>query len=181
MAILNVEDSLLLIIDIQDRLLNAVFNAGQVEKNAKIISKAASTLEIPVIITEQYPKGLGETIPAVKENISNAKFFEKAAFNALFDMDLVSLLKNSGRKQIILCGIETHICVHQTASSLIENGYEVHIAKDICGSRTLDEYITAIKYMRNYGVHIKSTEMILFELLKSARNPKFKEIQNLIK
>lgn len=181
MAILNTDDCILFIIDIQDRLLNAVFNSGQVEKNSEIIAKAASILDIPVIVTEQYPKGLGVTIPPIKENTKDAVYFEKTAFNALFDMDLVAALKSDGRKQIILCGIETHICVHQTASSLIENGFEVHLAKDICGSRTLDEYINALKYMRDYGVHIKTTEMILFELLKGAKHPKFKEIQSLIK
>lgn len=179
--ILNTETSLLFVVDIQERLLNAVFNTGQLEKNSEILAGMSSILSIPVLITEQYPKGLGETIPAIKNNITDAKFYEKTAFNALLDMDLLSDLKQSGRNQIILCGIETHICVHQTAYSLIENGFEVHLAKDCCGSRSLDEYVTALKHMRSYGVEVKSTEMILFELLKGAKHPKFKELQALIK
>ncbi len=181
MTILNTENSLLLIIDVQDKLLNAVFNAGTLEKQSEIMAKAASLLGIPVFITEQYPKGLGGTIPAIKNALSEAFYQEKTAFNAVSDMDFLAALKNSGRKQVLLFGIETHICVHQTASSLIDNGFEVHLVKDACGSRTLDEYINALKYMRDYGVHIKTTEMVLFELLKGAKNPKFKEIQALIK
>ncbi len=181
MTILNAETSLLLIIDVQDRLLNAVFNTGALEKQSEIMAKAASILGIPVFITEQYPKGLGDTIPAIKNNVPEAYYREKTAFNAVFDMDMLAALKNTGRKQIMLFGIETHICVHQTASSLIDNGFEVHLVKDACGSRTLEEYVNALKYMRDYGVHVKTTEMVLFELLKGAKNPKFKEIQALIK
>ena len=181
MTILNTEESLILIIDIQDRLINAVFNTDVVEKKSEIMAKSASILGIPVFITEQYPKGLGPTIPAIKDNIPNAVYQEKTAFNAIFDMDFLAALKKTGKKQIILFGIETHICVHQTAASLISNGFEVHLVKDACGSRSLDEYVAALKYMREYGVNVKTTEMVLFELLKGAKNPNFKEIQNLIK
>lgn len=182
MTILSKDDSIVLIVDVQDKLLNAIFNTGVVEKKSEILAKAADILELPVVVTEQYPKGLGATFENVKAALpETAQYFEKTSFNALFDMNLIAALKSTGRKQVILFGIETHICVHQTAYALIENGFEVHLAKDACGSRTLDEYVSALKYMREYGVNVKTTEMILFELLRSARNPKFKEIQALIK
>lgn len=181
MAILNIEDSLVLIIDVQDRLLNAVFNPEIVEKNSTIIAKASALLDLPIFISEQYPKGLGSTILSIKDNAPGAVYFEKTSFNVLSEANVLSDLAETKRKQVILFGIETHICVHQTAASLIENGFEVHLVKDACGSRALDEYISGLKYMRDYGVHIKTTEMVLFELLKGAKNPKFKEVQALIK
>lgn len=181
MTILNTENSLLLIIDIQEKLLNAVFNADVLEKQSEIIAKAASILKIPAFITEQYPKGLGSTISAIKNNLPEAFYREKNAFNALSDIDFLTALNNTGHKQVILLGIETHICVHQTAAALIDNGFEVHLVKNACGSRSPEEYNNAIKYMNDYGVHIKTTEMVLFELLKGAKHPNFKEIQALIK
>lgn len=181
MTILNQNDSFLLIIDVQEKLLNAVFNKDKVEKNTGIIAKASSILDLPVYITEQYPKGLGSTVSSIKESLPNAKFFEKTAFNALEDLELLSELKQSGKKQVILFGIETHICVHQTAAALIENGFEVHVVKDACGSRFVEEYEAGLDRMVDNGAHLTTTEIVLFELLKSAKNPNFKAVQALIK
>lgn len=180
--ILNQEDSLLLIIDIQEKLLNAVFNKDILEKNAIILSKTANILDLPVVITEQYPKGLGETIEQIKTNTkSKVKYFEKNDFNALADSTIFNNIKEHAKKQIILCGIETHICVHQTAKALIDNGFKVTLVKNACGSRNADEHSSAIDCMQNYGVQIKTTEMVLFELLKNSKHPNFKDIQNFIK
>lgn len=183
MTILNQEDSIVLIIDIQEKLLNAVFNKDCVAKKSSIIAKAASILDLPVYVTEQYPKGLGSTVNTIAENLNKdrTEVYEKTSFNALFDLNLLSSLKKTGRNQIILMGIETHICVHQTAAALIENGFEVHLIKDACGSRSEDEHNAGISRMKENGVHISTTEIALFELLKSAKHPNFKEIQTLIK
>lgn len=183
MTILNQEDSIVLIIDIQEKLLNAVFNKAVVEKKSEIISKTASILDLPVYVTEQYPKGLGSTVNTIAENLNKdrTEIYEKTSFNALFDLNLLSSLKKTGRNQIILMGIETHICVHQTAAALIENGFEVHLIKDACGSRSENEYRAGISRMEENGVHISTTEIALFELLKTAKHPNFKEVQALIK
>ena len=183
MTILNQEDSFVLIIDIQEKLLNAAFNMEKVAKNSEIIAKTAEALDIPVFVTEQYPKGLGPTVGTISEHLNKdkTKYFEKTAFNALFDLNLLSELKQSGRTQVILLGIETHICVHQTAAALIDNGFEVHVVKDACVSRAVDEYLAGLSRMQDNGAHISTTEIVLFELLKTAKNPKFKEIQALIK
>lgn len=181
MTILNQENSILFIIDVQDRLLNSIFNLETVQKNSAIMAKAASLLDIPAFITEQYPKGLGATVDGIKNTLTQAKYYEKTSFNALFDIDLLAELKNTGRKQVILFGIETHICVHQTAASLIENGFEVSVVCDACGSRFSDAFVAGLNSMKDNGAKIKTTEMVLFELLKSAKHPKFKEIQALIK
>lgn len=176
--ILNQENSLILVIDVQEKLLNAVFNKDLLAKKAKIVVDAANILSLPIIVTEQYPKGLGETVDGIK---NSAKVFEKTAFNALSDPLLLSELKQSGKNQIIIFGIETHICVHQTVAALIEAGFDVTVVKDACGSRTEAEYLAALTCMEKNGAKIKTTEMVLFELLKSAKHPSFKEIQSLIK
>ena len=179
--ILNQEKSQLLIIDIQEKLLNAVFNKDSLLKKAVTFAKACKILEIPVTVTEQYPKGLGLTVDEIKNSLSSAKYFEKTAFSALEDLELVESLKNNNRKQIILFGIETHICVHQTACALLKQGYEVVLIKDACGSRSEEEYLSALEVLKASGVQIKTTEMALFELLKTSKHPNFKEIQSLIK
>ena len=176
--ILDQEKSLLLVIDIQEKLLNAVFNKESLEKKSKILAEACSILNIPILITEQYPQGLGETIAAVKKNDN---VFIKTAFNALEDENLLNVLNASGKTQIIVMGIETHICVHQTVSALLNNGFDVIVASDACGSREKAEYDFALDYMSKCGAEIKTTEMILFEFLKTAKHPDFKAIQSLIK
>ena len=177
--ILNQEDSLVLIIDVQEKLLNAVFNKDLVEKKSKIIAKSTQILDLPLFITEQYPQGLGETVEGLKENTDNV--FIKTDFNALTDDILLQSLKSTGRKQIIIFGIETHICVHQTVSALLGLGFSVTVVSDACGSRSESEYLRALEVMQKNGANIKTTEMVLFELVKSAKHPNFKEIQALIK
>ncbi|MBE7711895.1 MAG: isochorismatase family protein [Cyanobacteria bacterium SIG31] len=179
--ILNQDNTLMIIIDIQEKLVNVAFNKNSLEQKAIKLVSAMKTLNIPTIITEQYPKGLGETIKSIKDTGIEALFFEKTDFNALKDKILLQKLKEINKKQIILFGIETHICVHQTAAALVNLGYDVTIAKDACGSRAESEYLSALDYMKTYGCKIKTTEMIIFELLKTAKHPNFKEIQTLIK
>lgn len=181
MTILNQNDSILMIIDVQERLLNAVYNLEMVERNTEILAKAASILNLPVFITEQYPKGLGTTVNNIKEAVQTAKYYEKTAFNALLEIDLLTELKKSSRKQVIICGIETHICVHQTAAGLIEQGFDVTVVKDACGCRFEESHVSGINCMQNNGSDIKTTEMVLFELLKTSKHPAFKDVQSLIK
>lgn len=182
MTVLNIENSILFIVDIQGKLLNASFNKNIIQHKAEILAKTAKILGIPCIIAEQYSKGLGYTIPEVKNNVpDDTKYFEKFDFNALSDDCLLNELKNTGRNQIILVGIEAHICVRQTANALLKEGFDVSVVKDCCSSRFESEYITGLDIMKQEGCFIKSTETVLFELLKSAKHPKFKEVQSLIK
>ena len=182
MAQLNLEDSLVLIIDVQDKLLNAVFNKEQVEKKSAIIAEAAKILGIPVVVTEQYPKGLGNTIPAVKDALAeDTEVFEKTAFSALNNEEILEAIKKHNKKQILIFGIETHICVSQTTAALRELGYEVSIIKDACGSRAEEEYLAGLERMKDNGAYIITTEIALFEWLKGAKHPNFKAVQALIK
>ena len=182
MTILNTEDSLLVIIDIQEKLLNAAYNRTEIQNKAGILAKTAKILDIPCLITEQYPKGLGNTISEILNNVSqNMTGFEKIQFNALNEQGILSAIEKSNRKQIILAGIETHICVRQTAFALVQKGFDVTVVKDCCGSRSEIEHLAGLDIMKQEGCFIKTTEMVLFELLKSAKHPNFKEIQSMIK
>ena len=181
MSLINENDSLLLIIDVQEKLLNAVFNKDIVLKNSAIVAKTASILGIPTIITEQYPKGLGSTINEIQSVIEKTcSVHEKTSFSALKEEEINKALPKN-KKQIVIFGIETHICVNQTIADLIEAGYEVFVVSDACGSRAESEYRAGLNRIKEHGAHIVTTEILLFEWLKSAKHPNFKEIQNLIK
>ena len=180
---LNQDKTQVLIIDIQEKLLKAAFNKETLATKAEIIAKATSILNLPVIVTEQYPKGLGETINSIKEHLpkDNTNYFEKVDFSALNDSKLLDTLKKNKRKQVIVLGIESHICVHQTVNSLLKLGCDVTVISDACGSRAESEHLSALECMKSAGVKVKTTEIILFELLRTAKHPNFKDVQALIK
>jgi nicotinamidase-related amidase len=176
---LNIEDCILVIIDIQEKLVNAAFSGDKAANCTTKLAQTANILNIPTIITEQYPKGLGATIKGIKT--TEAKLIEKNSFSALLEPKFAKELKKYDKKQIILCGIETHICVLQTAADLIKKGYEVYVVNDACSSRNEHEYTTGIELIKQYGGKITCTEIVLFELLKTSKHPYFKPIQMLIK
>lgn len=179
---LNENNTLLLIIDIQEKLLNAVYNKETIEKKSKILAEVASILDIPTIITEQYPKGLGFTIEGIKSMlIRNAEFYEKTEFNAILNPQIKNAILSKNKKNLIIMGIESHICVFQTAEALVKEGFNVTVISDAISSRSECEYNLAISNFVNHNINVKSTEMIIFEFLKSAKHPNFKEIQQLIK
>lgn len=181
MNMLDIENSLLLIIDVQERLVN-MLDKNVVVNKAATLAKAAKILEIPTIVTQQYSKGLGLTVEAVKQNFaSNTVIVEKSAFSAAKESGFMDTLNSFGKKQIVICGIETHVCVHQTAADLITEGFDVYIVKDACASRSKYEFKQGIDRMQQNGAKISCLEIVLFEWLKSAKNPHFKEIQALIK
>lgn len=165
-------------IDMQERLVAGTSAEKEVTQAEKVI-KAAEILDIPVIVSEQYPKGLGQTIANLKNE--KQKYIEKTSFSLPKEEGFIDILKSYNKKQIVLFGIETHICVYQTAMDLLENGFEVILVKDACKSRKNDEYNTGIDLMRQNGVQISCVEIVLFELLKSSKHPNFKEVQQLIK
>lgn len=177
------EDTVLVVIDIQEKLLNAAFNSLSIKKNIDILTRTADALNIPVFITEQYPKGLGKTINLITNNLHNTNktVSEKTDFNAFADNNIYKEFKNLNRKQVIICGIETHICVHQSAAELAKNGFQVAVIADASGSRAESEHAYGLENIKENGGCIKTTEMVVFELLKTSKHTKFKEIQSLIK
>lgn len=181
MNTLSAENSLVLIIDIQDRLV-AALNKDVIVENSVKVASAAKALNIPVILTEQYPKGLGHTVQRLTDVLpEGSEVVEKTYFNALLEDGMLEKIKSYGKKQIVIFGIETHICVHQTASALVEEGFDVYVIKDACASRNKYEFKQGIEAMVANGVKVSCVEIALFEWLKGAKNPKFKEVQALIK
>ena len=178
---LQKENSLLLIIDIQEKLVKMVGPNNPVSQNCQKLLKASAILNIPCIITEQYPKGLGETISEIKSANPTAKYFEKTSFSAISTEEIKKAIITSEKKQVILCGIEAHICVLQTALELLSIGIEVFVVKDACASRKEDNFNNAFNRLAQEGARITDTEITLFELLRSSTHPNFKEIQSLIK
>ena len=176
---LNIEDSILVIIDMQEKLVEASFSGDKAANYATKLAQAANILNIPTIITEQYPKGLGSSVKGIKN--PEAKIIEKSAFSAMLEPKFAKEIKKRERKQIILCGIEAHICVLQTAAALIKKGYDVYVVNDACSSRNESDYTTGVNLMAQYGAKITCTEIVLFELLKTSKHQYFKPIQMLIK
>lgn len=178
---LNTENSVLLIIDIQERLVRMLEKDTIVQKSCAL-AKTANVLGVDTIVTEQYPKGLGNTIQPLKDVLSeNTTYFEKTAFSVLKEEGFENILQAKGKKKVILCGIEAHICVYQTAIDLLSKGFDVYFVADASASRNKYEFKTGVELMRQKGVNITCVEIVLFELLKSSKNLYFKEVQALIK
>lgn len=177
---LRKEDSLLLIIDIQERLIKAMSNGERIVKNTNILLEAAGLMDIPVVVTEQYPKGLGHTVEEITSLHKDLEVFDKSSFTACID-GVNTRLDDLGRKKVIMAGIESHVCVLQTCRDLLGQGYAVHVVKDAVASRTHENYKNALGMMRDMGAVITNTETVLFDLLKKAGTEEFKAVSQLIK
>lgn len=180
MNTINNKESLILIIDVQEKL-SKMQNCEIASSNAVKIAKAAGILNIQTIITEQYPKGLGSTLEEIKSAVPNAKYFEKTFFSAMKENNFKDIIKKEEKKQIIIFGIESHICVLQTALDLLNNNYEVFVVENASGSRNENDKQIAMQRLRHAGAQTVTTEMVLFELLEGSKHPNFKEVQSLIK
>lgn len=188
---INSNDTVILGIDIQDKLVKMIDNSScdycyDVKDNAVKLLSAGGVLNVETVLTEQYPKGLGETIGEIKdiEKYNHFKVFEKTGFSAVFEKDINDLFdkyRNDGIKNVLIFGIETHICVYQTVLDLIKKGFSVFVVSDCCASRNIFNHNCALELMKQHGAKITSLEIVLFEFLKSSKHPDFKEIQGLIK
>ena len=178
---LSIENTLLLVVDIQVRLMPVIHDNEELEKKCGIFIKGCRLLDVPVLTMQQYTKGLGETMPSLKNALGEFEPVEKITFSCYGDSEFVEKLRESGKKNILVIGIEAHICVQQTVLDLLENGYNVYVIADCVGSRFETDKHYAEKRMRHAGAIITTTESVLFELLKRADHPKRKEISGLIK
>ena len=176
---LTKETTCLFLVDLQERLMAAMEKRDTVLKNAGILLTGGQALLLPLIVTEQYPKGLGHIVSELPLP-EDAPIFDKTAFIA-WNQPVEAALAATGCKQILLFGSETHICVLQTVRDLLSAGYEVFVVSDACCSRTEQNHQIGLNYMQAIGAHIVSTEMALFDLLKAAGSPEFKLISGLIK
>jgi len=178
---LTLENSALIVIDVQGKLARLMYEKEALFENLQKLIKGAQILGIPIIVTEQNPKGLGPTIPEVAHLLSNIQPIPKFSFSCCGDERFLQELKALNRKQVLIAGIEAHVCVYQTAMDLLNSGYEVQIVADAVSSRTAKNRDIGLGKMNSEGAGLTSTETALFELLKVAEGAKFKEILKVVK
>jgi len=179
--VLKKNNSVLLIVDIQDKLAVVMGERQKVTDNCLHLIEAAKLLDIPIVVTEQYPKGLGLTINKIRAALPSYAPVEKVTFDCCREEGFTEKLASSRRSHIILTGMETHICVLQTCLGLLEKGYFTHVVSDAVCSRKEEDYETGRSMMRDAGAVITCTEIVLFQLLERAGTPEFREISNRIK
>ncbi|WP_323665627.1 hydrolase [Aliarcobacter butzleri] len=178
---IRVEDALFCLVDVQERLFPHIGNKEILEENLLTLVKGLKVLNVPFIVNEQYKKGIGETIPSLKELVETYSSYEKTTFSCCQNDETMKAIKNTNKKVVIVAGIETHVCVLQTCIDLLENGFKVVLVTDCCSSRKENDTKFAIKRLIQAGVIPTTYESILFELTLDAKNPCFKEISSLVK
>jgi len=167
----------LVVVDVQEAFRKAVGEFDRVARRSATLVRGAQAMGVPIVVTEQYPRGLGATVPELGEALGELERLPKTAFSAAraegFDL--------GGRDQVLICGIETHVCVAQTALDLLDAGTQVHIACDAVASRSDSDRETALRRLEQAGATLTSVEAALFELLGEAGTPEFKAVQGLVK
>ncbi|WP_263832530.1 isochorismatase family protein [Sulfurospirillum oryzae] len=178
---LNPEQTAMLLVDVQERLFPHIEGHASLEKHLVVLLKGLQTFNIPILCNQQYTQGLGETIPSLCALLDDKTVYEKRTFSCYQNEEVVNAVIQSGAKSIILAGIESHVCVLQSALDLLEAGFELIVCVDAMGSRKRHDHEIALRRMEQEGARLCTTESLLFELLQSALHPKFKEISSLVK
>jgi len=168
----------LVVVDIQEKLLPPIFNKETLVKNSQLLIRLAKILSIPLMVTTQYCKGLGATVPQIASLLADVPAFDKMEFSCFGSDEFRSRLKSlpGNRNTVLLCGMESHICVTQTALGALNAGFLVHVASDAVGSRAEWNWKIGLDRMRAAGAVISSTEMMMYELLRCSGTPQFKEL-----
>jgi nicotinamidase-related amidase len=181
--LIEAEQCALVVIDIQEKLLPPIFQKEQLVRNSQLLIRAAGVLKIPAIVSTQYSKGLGKTVPEVasllpETEVGDTGVIDKDRFSCFGSDVFCTLLKRlpGNRNTLLLCGMESHICVAQTALAALREGYLVHVASDAVSSRTEWNWKIGLERMRAAGAVISSTEMMIYELMRSSSSPAFKEM-----
>jgi nicotinamidase-related amidase len=184
MTILNRAEAFLVVVDVQEKLMPVIDDHKSVERNLDLLIRGGHVLDIRAIVTEQYTKGLGHTVPRIRTALE-ATFgyepIEKATFSAFGCAEFVTAVRNLHRKQAIVAGIETHVCVYQTVRDLLANGFDVTVIADAVSSRTPANREIALRRMASDGAKLSSTEMALFELTGVSGTDEFREIVRMVK
>ncbi len=178
---LDRHESVLVIVDIQERLAAVMEKREDVVSNTIHLIEAAKLLDVPVILTEQYPKGLGPTVPEIKKALASYDPIEKIMFGCCGEPKFMTVLSAARKQKVILAGMETHVCVLQTCLGLLRDEYPVHVVSDAICSRSDDNFRTALEFVRDAGAVITCTETVLFQLLEKAGTDEFRAISKRIK
>jgi nicotinamidase-related amidase len=175
---LEAEQCALIVVDIQEKLLPPIWEKERFVRNVQLLTRLAGILKIPALVTTQYTKGLGNTVPEIASLLPGSPPIDKLTFSCFGSEVFCSLLKRlpGQRTTALLCGMETHICVMQTALGALREGYLVHVASDAVSSRTELNWRIGLDRMRSAGAILSSTEMIVYELLRASGTPAFKEL-----
>jgi len=179
--LIQIAQSQLVIIDVQDRLAAAMHDNDAMVQNCARLLEAARLADVPVTISEQYPQGLGETVAPLREKAEGVGRFAKVEFSCIRDEPIRAALRSHSRPQLILCGIEAHVCVLQTAVEAKAEGYDVFVVADATASRKPDSRDAAMQRLTASGVVVVTTEMVVFEWIGSASSPHFKALSKLIR
>lgn len=168
----------LVVVDIQQKLLPPIFEKERLVRNSQLLVRLAGILKIPTLVTTQYCKGLGNVVPEIASLLPEARPMDKLEFSCFGSPEFAATLKNlpGRRNTVLLCGMETHICVMQTALGALQQGYLVHVASDAVSSRSEWNWKIGLLRMRDAGAVISSAEMMMYELLRSSGTPAFKEL-----
>jgi nicotinamidase-related amidase len=179
--LLTSENTVLTIIDVQGKLAQIMYDKNSLFANLQRIIRGAQTLNIPILWAEQIPEKLGPTVPEISNLLADQQPITKASFSCCGEERFIKKLKTLNRKQILIAGIEAHVCVYQTVMDLLASGYEIHVLADAVSSRTLANKEVGLNIMQESGAKIQSVEMVLFELLKRAEGDNFREIIRIVK
>ena len=178
---LDVQDCSLVVVDVQGRLAELMYEKDLLFKNIQILIKAAKILAVPILWTQQQPQAIGATVPQISELLTDNEPINKACFSCCGLKDFNDKINALSRKQVLLCGIEAHVCIYQTATDLIASGKEIHVIADAVSSRTKENKQIALQRMIAEGVKLSSVEMAVFELLKTSDHAQFKQVMQLVK
>ena len=178
---LNRAHTALVLIDVQGKLASLMHERAALYCQLQRLVKGAQVLRLPILWLEQYPQGLGPTIPEVADLLSSQRPLTKTCFSAYGLRAFQTQLRQSGRRQILLAGIESHICVYQTARDLLDSGYQVEVVADAVSARTAENKALGLQKVAAAGAQITAVEMCLFELLQEAGTAEFKQIAALVK
>lgn len=178
---LDSSGTILVVIDIQEKLARSMYQADALIQSASKMVAGAKILNLPILWTEQNPNGLGPTVPEIAALLSNYKPVSKLSFSCCGAPEFMQQLEAIRRSQVLICGIECHVCVYQTAADLIQLGYQVQVLADAVSSRTPENKAIGLDRCKAIGASISSVEMALFELLKIAEGEEFKQMLKILK
>ena len=178
---LRAREAVLVIVDVQGKLAQLMYERDRLYHSLRTLIKGFQVLQIPILWLEQYPKGLGPTVPEIAELLADGSPIAKVCFSGCGEAEFVERLKDVDRRQVLIAGIEAHVCVYQTVRDLLADGYHVEVVADAVSSRTAENRQIGLDRMAGAGAAITSVEMTLFELMEKAGTPEFKEIVGLVK
>jgi len=178
---ITADDTVLLVIDIQGNLAQLMDDKERLFDNAARLIRGARALGVPIVWAEQNPKGLGDTVPQVADALAGLEPVPKMSFSCCGEPRIMKEIEGAGRKNALLAGIETHVCVYQTAMDLLARGYEVYIVADAVSSRASHNKEIALRRLVEEGARLNSVEMALFEMMATAEHEKFREMVKIVK